>query len=344
MKLKININGGKLRRFTLFNIPIFEYGIENNKNYWKFLLFKSNIKPEDEIFYLKQNKVNGYSLKFLQQWIDIIPDTSKIFIIVDDNKYLKKIVDTVKFKNRNVFFIKSIRNHYICSLLNRLNIDKSWINAACAHLTTFYHSQKHNIKTFWNIDADDTLICLNPDKAYFCLRQVSDYAIKNNIDAFSLDFYYSRGAGKFNHWSFGVSHIINNVKISKMLDFGKSDWYKHYLGIEPKNLDWYMNYLKDFMPNYKVMSYCINNLLFLHDTEFFTAGWLSFMQYKNEVIEYPIFKKFYELDDIGLAYIPLHKDVIKFDLNIEEKEGLDFLFDNFVNKNIYNTFKTSRTL
>ena len=111
-----------------------------------------------------------------------------------------------------------------------------------------------------------------------------------------------------------------------MLDFGKSDRYKHYLGIEPKNLDWYMNYLKDFMPNYKVMSYCINNLLFLHDTEFFTAGWLSFMQYKNEVIEYPIFKKFYELDDIGLAYIPLHNPSFLYVLQFLKSHSLILVF------------------
>lgn len=109
-------------------------------------------------------------------------------------------------------------------------------------------------------------------------------------------------------------------------------------GIKPRNFDWYMNYIKATLKECKICAYSINNLLFLHDTAFFSAGWLSFMHYKNDVIEYPIFKKFYGLDDIGLAYVPLHNDIIKFDLNVGEAEGLEFLYDKFVNKDVHYTF------
>lgn len=167
---------------------------------------------------------------------------------------------------------------------------------------------------------------------------MSNYAKEKNIDAFSLDFYYSRGAGKFNHWSFGVTHIINNKKLDYLLSVVHPDWFKMFEGIKPRNFDWYMNYIKATLKECKICAYSINNLLFLHDTAFFSAGWLSFMHYKNDVIEYPIFKKFYGLDDIGLAYVPLHNDIIKFDLNVGEAEGLEFLYDKFVNKDVHYTF------
>lgn len=339
MKLKIKISNGKLRRIVIFGIPIFEYGIENGKNFSKFLLFdKFAQKEQEDVFYLKVNKAEGYALPFLSHWVSIIPENAKIFIIVDDKRIQEKIIKKIEFKNRKVYFIKSVRNNKLKRFLKNAKFDKSWYNAACAHLTTFYHSQKHNIRTFWNIDADDTLMCLEPQKAYSCLQKVSNYAKEKNIDAFSLDFYYSRGAGKFNHWSFGVTHIINNKTLDYLLSFACPDWFEMFEGIKPRNFDWYMNYIKATLKDYKICAYSINNLLFLHDTAFFSAGWLSFMQYKNDVIEYPIFKKFYELNDIGLAYVPLHNDIIKFDLNVGEREGLEFLHKKFVNKDIHYTF------
>lgn len=348
--IKFNTEREKVTQLRLFNVPICEFYVKvlsPKKLHFNILpCIKSNRSYScdndfQDVFYLKVNNISNTSIQCIQHWVNIVGWMKADFYFVCDNPLLEQLIyERVHFDNKNIKFIKSV--HYPLNRIVRNLSTSFWKKATYAHLTTFYHAQKNKIRNFWNIDADDTMLLVEAPRAAEILKKAKNYADENNLSAFSLDMHTSRTHGI--HWSFGVSHIINNVKISKLLDFGKSDWYKHYLGIEPKNLDWYMNYLKDFMPNYKVMSYCINNLLFLHDTEFFTAGWLSFMQYKNEVIEYPIFKKFYELDDIGLAYIPLHKDVIKFDLNIEEKEGLDFLFDNFVNKNIYNTFKTSRTL
>ena len=53
MKLRIKISNGKLRRISIFGIPIFEYGIQNNQKCLKVLLFnKLTQKEHVEIFYL----------------------------------------------------------------------------------------------------------------------------------------------------------------------------------------------------------------------------------------------------------------------------------------------------
>ena len=43
-----------------------------------------------------------------------------------------------------------------------------WLNAGAALLTPFLHAKEKGYKTFWNIDADDTVMCADALKCAEC--------------------------------------------------------------------------------------------------------------------------------------------------------------------------------
>ena len=64
--------------------------------------------------------------------------------------------------------------------------NERWKNAGYAHITTFYHARQNGIDRFWNIDADDTFICLRKDRIIELLSQVEKKAVSDHIHLLSL--------------------------------------------------------------------------------------------------------------------------------------------------------------
>ena len=328
-KVKINIKNGKLKRIFFCNIPLFEYGLQENKKIINRFLFKQITQCKDEnIFYLKVNTFNKF---IIQHWIDIIPENSKIFILVDKKTVQDSIVEKICFKNEKIYFIKSYRSFILKRWIKKIKLRKKWRNVGLAHLTTFWHSQKNNYENFWNIDADDTLMCIDSKRASVLFDEIKKYAQQNDIDIFSQDFYYSREP-EYPHWSFGVSYTRNKKNLNEILKFDYHGWLKEFKWKGVMNLDCYFNYLKDYMPDLNLKVFTPKNLLFLHYNQMFTfkVGAASFMQYKDERIEYPLIQKFYNSDELGIAYVPRNKQSVMFDIKLQENEGFDWLYKNLV--------------
>ena len=60
----------------------------------------------------------------------------------------------------------------------------NWYNAGFAHVTPFSHAKAHGFKRFWNIDGDDTMLCLFSERAAEMLKTIEKYADSHNIDIF----------------------------------------------------------------------------------------------------------------------------------------------------------------
>ena len=67
-----------------------------------------------------------------------------------------------------------------------------------------------DIVFFWNIDADDTRICLKPERTKQLLDQVKKITERESIDCMSLDMHASK-AGTGRHWTFGITYTNNET-------------------------------------------------------------------------------------------------------------------------------------
>lgn len=333
-KLKISLLNGKARQIRILGFHIFTYEeICVSKNKKKISLQFFNIKNRDisndrQVFYLKVNKWSYYSIKCLQHWIDIINNLNADFFIICDNKDLElDILRKICFKDCNIKFLRSYNN----SIVNKL-VEPFWINATKAHLTSFEHARKNDVKRFWNIDADDTMFLIKAPEAAKVLSAVAKYTTVHGLNAISLDMWRSRTHGK--HWSFGVTFIQGDIDWFKVFNENKNIKWKSNYSIYDKNLnlDWFFTYLKD---NNKVLieTFYVENLYFMHYGDFIANPiCANICFWKNFTLNNPILSGLYKNKKLGC--IPIANDCIKFDFNIDTNAGLDFFKDNvsFINK------------
>ena len=277
-------------------------------------------------FYLKVNRLDGYCFYNLQHWIDIVYQLDYDFYIVCDNiKLENRILRNVVFKDLNIKFIKSIKNR-ISKKIVKNTASHDWYNAGYAHLTTFLHAKKYNFKEFWNIDADDTMLCMEPKKCCEAIKQAENYAKEKDISAFSLDMWRSITKGE--HWSFGVTYIRQNIDYLKIFNEIKNcSWIENYeFKIKSWNIDLFFNYLKDFK-NINLQNFYIENLTFFHFGDFlFNIISSGIYVYKNGCIEFPIIKQIYENDEY--SKIPINNECVKFDLNLPVDYCKNYIFNN----------------
>lgn len=326
-KIKFNIGRtDESRQINLFSFPIVKY-LKSKKNKHDYLLFPCINKEHDaknkEIFYLKVNRNESYSIRCLQHWIDIINEYRADFYIICDNQDLKqRILKQVRFRDKNIKFLKSIKNNKTKKIVS--NIATSlWKNATFAHLTPFYHSRINNITKFWNIDADDTMFALYADKVAQIMKEISSYANNNNLNAFSLDMHTSRTHGK--HWSFGITYTQNNIDWFQIFMNNKdTSWRKAYLQYDYNfNLDWFFTYLRDNNLAQNETFY-IDNLLFIHFGDFLynTIGSGASI-YSKKKIKYPILYEIFGAETLGL--IDINKNIIKFNNDLSLNDCQKFM-------------------
>lgn len=328
-KIKFNTEQERVRQIWLFNYMILEYYTkhkEKKKHYSVLpLLKKTCMQPikNKEVFYLKINSDKDYSFRCLQHWINIINYyEGDFYIVCDDLRIKKNIYNTINFANKNIKFISS-REQKLKNYVNNIATDK-WYNATYAQLITFYHSRKYNIQRFWNIDADDTMLCLCADEVAKILKNISNYAIINNVDAFSLDMHRSRTKGK--HWSFGITYIQNKVDWFELLPKDNS-WIKKYEQYDYSfNLDWYFTNLKDHnLAN--IQTFFIENMLFVHFGEFlFNPIYANVCIFRKDIFEFPILHDILGTKKYGK--IKVFDDVIPV-CKVEDIERCYYFMQNF---------------
>ena len=286
-------------------------------------ILKKKRKKYDNVLYFKINRESDYALSCIQEWINIAYEMDYDFIFICDNNKLKyDIIRKCYFKDTNIRFISSMR-HKLKKIAINLGT-KKWLNATYAHLTPFYDAKKNKIKSFWNIDADDTSILLYPQFVNKLLKTAEKIAKEESYDAFALDMWRSKTLNK--HWSLGIFYVddgafFRNI-FEKVKDMNWTDSLKKY--DRNFNVDWFMTYLK----NEKIanlQTFYPNNTMFIHWGNFInnvSGCWVNY--WIDDKVYYPIFSAIYNNQELGIIEIG---DCIKIDLNLELKDSLLF-FEN----------------
>ena len=143
------------------------------------------------VYYLKVNEDSLATLCNLKQWLIVLSKTENAapVIVCDNPTILTKIVGA-GLALRGMRFISSERTN------------DQWRNAGMAHLTVFLDAAQQGYDRFWNIDADDTHICLSYQQTAELLKKVEEDACNNNIHLYSLDMQTTRTDGV--NWSVGI--------------------------------------------------------------------------------------------------------------------------------------------
>lgn len=215
--------------------------------------------------FLKFNRKGEREEQCLLFWLKLFSEY-KIYIVCDLFDVKKDSVPTNLqniVKDSNVTFINSdysLGNEYVHYIKSRKR------NMASANLTCFEYIDSHD-KFFWIIDADDTHF-LNPDWQVLKEKFVDaeKYLEKENLDAFSLDFYRN-----FNGtWTFGVCLLNSKINWKKIKNVRDIDLQKFNL---PGNSDSVFDVLgrmgelklKNFVFDHSTFQHIYNNFKGLQD-------------------------------------------------------------------------------
>lgn len=327
-KIRLNLKNGTSRRVMLCNTTLYQYDINFDKNGERYiniyypsnekLKSYSDDKQNKRVFYLKVNRIKPYTFWCIQQWINIINILNADFYFICDNSELEKnILQKIQFKNKNIKFLKSEikRLDEYVDLITK----PCWRKACYAHLTTLLHAKDNNIEQFWNIDADDTMLLMSPNKAVRMILEAEQKAKLNKINALSFDMWYSLSYGE--HWSFGISYISNKIDWFKLMNpLQNADW-KQTISSKNYNIDWYFTYLRNNGQN--IQTFYVDNSSFIHWGNFeYDKLFSNISKWQNGKLSYPISKYLYN-ENFAERIIP--KDCIKFDIGIEDKDAQWFI-------------------
>lgn len=278
------------------------------------------IDPTRPPMYLKVNRMSYYAALCVQQWVDVAYSMRAEYYIVCDNKQLEyHLLRNVIFPDENIRFMTSMRKRL--GHISRTLADGQWEKAACAHLTPFYHAKDMGKSKFWNIDADDTMFCLQNNRIARVLEMVQTTADSNEYSSLSLDMWRSVSHGR--HWSCGVMYVNDNVDFCHFFNENKDfSWTEVIKGV--LNIDLYFNYLLR-EKNVKIDSFYVDNAYFIHYGDFLNAPRMLAGVYvwNNGKLTFPICKYIHETR--GVFDIP---GCIKIDIGATKKEGIDFLNHN----------------
>ena len=275
------------------------------------------------LFYLKINRMEPYVFRNLQHWINIVQSVpNSDYRIVCDREYLKnEVLNKIDFKSHPPIFIRSICTEAL-KYISEAVCHSSWEKAAWAHMTTFCHAKEHGVKRFWNIDADDTLVCLNSDRVRELLKTAEEYADSEDIKMFSLDMWRSWFRG--NHWSFGITYTNGDVD---WLEYMTEHCYDDDFNCPEAgmNLDAYFTYLAR-RRDIKIDTFYIENLKFIHywkdffEFPFANAG---MSHWYDGYLHYPLVEHCIGAKEFGR--IPIADDIVKLDIGITNEETTRFL-------------------
>lgn len=279
------------------------------------------------VFYLKVNRDENYTYRNLQNWIktlEVYPD-AEIYIICDNMTVKNKIFEKVNYDHAKVYMLEStaLTDEVIHLLSN--TCEKGWRKAGRAHLTTFLHAKAHCFTEFWNIDADDTFICLNAQRRAELLLVAERYAKDNSIALFSLDMWRTRYYGK--EWSFGVTYTDNSVDWMEFMTAHCLD--EAYKQIGALNFDRYFMFLRELRV-FSIETFCFENLRFIHYSDDFFQRIINsgLFHWKEGYLDFPILSSC--INESGLTHIPIAEDVVKLDMHISDDEVSTLFFEESV--------------
>ena len=284
-------------------------------------------------FYLKVNQNQPFTYRNLQNWINVVAgiENAKIVVINDKPDVAENIMNICKLIP-GMEFIASERDEKVLQELCAKITDDRWRNAGYAHLTAFWHaSQQEDCDAFWNIDADDTYLCLSEARTREALLEVEEKAKREGILAYSLDMHASRGKGE--PWSFGITYTDNRIDwIGLMRKEAASDLWAKAREIEKDillllNIDMFFTYImkKQYAEEKKrlIGSFYFDHAWFLHySIDFLGLPFLSGLyQWRNGRIYTPIFSDLLKAGKYPEGQL-IPGNVDRIDLSITEDESL----------------------
>ena len=289
------------------------------------------------VFYLKINRENNYSVTNFMHWLKVtmLYEDAITYVICDNPKLQQRIESQYDIENSRVIFIESERNNpRMNKVLEDICCCAKWIRVGQAHLTAHWHAKLNGYSNFWNIDADDTFVCLSPLRIVELLNIVEKYSNENGIDVNGLDMWRSMSAhekwSKGINWSLGITYINNSLDWLDIFE-KYSHGYKKDMCIDENdndvNLDWYFTYLKDKNAA-RIETFYFEKMKFMHFYDcFFDYPHLSMLcKWSNGNIHYPLLSECFGSRNYGV--IPIADDVIRLDMKITDDESLLAMISN----------------
>ena len=327
-KIHLRLKKGESRRYLFGERTLWQYDIRYDKSgkrsmdvYYpakrRFGSYSQN-KDNRRVFYLKVNRVDYYVLWCIQQWIYVVDLLDADFYFVCDNPKLEnKILENIRFRNVNIKFLRS-ETESLEKYVDLIAIP-CWRKACAAHLTTFLHAKENGYKRFWNIDADDTMFLMSPNKTADMLLRAEECAEADKIDILSLDMWYSLSKGR--HWSFGVSYVNNEIDWFALLKPDENADWKQKISSDNYNADWYFTYLRNNGRN--IQTFYVDNCSFIHWGKFEPHELCSnISNWTAGKLVYPISQCLY---DEKFAEREIPEDCIRLDVNTNEIEAQKFI-------------------
>jgi Predicted nucleoside-diphosphate sugar epimerases len=279
------------------------------------------------VFYLKINTNTDFAVECFNHWTNIVEALGADYYIVCDREDLKERVINDKNKDKYMPTLPQAKQ------LLRSIVDASWLNAGAALLTPFIHAKENGYDTFWNIDADDTVICADAFKIADTMKKVQEYADNTYLDCFSLDMHSSPMERLYPHWTFGVCYCkLHTDYISKLIGF--NDFFKSE-NLTPNdlfgtNLDEVFSILGKYSK--------INTGTFYFENLYFRHNDFEIHCYKNQRFVFRNLSQFTKLcwrtnSDEDKNGLPIPERFVKFDVGLKQTESLDFLENNAVFNN-----------
>lgn len=286
---------------------------------------------EKTAFYLKVNRDNSYVISNLKHWLDAVMlyEGGFAYILCDNPTLKQRILNTLTLEAERTEFLESDRNcGEINEILTSICGDNKWFKVGQAHLKTHWHACEKQYPYFWNIDADDTYICLDPIRIAEMFKIVEKYSIDNSIKMNSLDMWLSMSVNerwtKGGHWSLGIVFVDNQVSWPRILakhchddEFQKNT----FLLDQDMNLDWYFTYLRNIKAE-RIETFYFENMRFMHFYDYFInfPHLSSFCYWREGKLHYPILESCF--GSRSRAEIDIAPDIHKLDMNIKDDEAL----------------------
>lgn len=341
-KVSINTKKCKIREIYLFGRKIYEYikisrynkSVNKIKTY-KFYSVGRFHRPKNNqrIFYLKVHRVHRTSFDCIRQWLDIAEKMNAFIYFVCDNPEMELKIKQMCLPNRFFAFIKSDRHTLkpeIKKILHKVERQALWERIAYSMITPFLHAQKNNYLISYNIDADDILLCINPQKISEAFKKAEKYAIDNKIDLLNFDMFYSKSYGV--HWSFGIVICTNHQKTINTIR-KNTNWRNNknlianynicWIDKFNFNVDWLFTYFRD-TKQLNMKTFYIDKGLVVHMPDIILEhGWAFMIQWENNEIKFPILTNLYDRKVWDTIQIP--QNAIKIDVGLNTDDYRKFL-------------------
>lgn len=275
----------------------------------------------DKAIYLKVNINKYFSLTCIQFWLNLaaIYD-ARLYIICEKPEIITEISKNCRFGSVSLEEYARARKMendplFVGAYFDKLTdfakrlVKPGWVKAAVSHLTTFQHAAENGFKSFWNIDADDTLF-FTPSETGLKEAFQKVESVATDYDCVSLDMWNSLNRGQ--HWSFGVAYIHATSLWQNILESNiervHTVWKEINLPERVHNLDYYFTSLST-EALIKTFTFYINKASFCH-YGIYLAGMVIYPgmglnYWSDKMIIFPILN----------ISVPIADSTVKIDIN-----------------------------